>query len=518
MKRAAALGLLLPVAALAGIAASRIGYAPGAALPPNANPPPENQAPAITSPAAVSVAENSSGTVYTATGTDPEGAVVLFALAGGADRARFQITRSGALSFVTPPDFEAPADADGDNVYQVQIAADDGITSATLDLAVTVANQGPDGFRVRRVAAGLSQPLFVAPVPDGSGRVFVVERTGRIRILTPSTGAIAATPFLDLTGQVGLDGERGLLGFATAPDFAGSGVFYIFMSQPDGTNIVRRYTTAAGNRDVADPASASLVLAIPHPNFSNHNGGWIGFGPDSFLYVASGDGGSGGDPNRNGQNTGVLLGKMLRIDPSGDAFPNDPNRNYAIPAGNPFAAGGGAPEVWAYGLRNPFRNSFDPLTGNLFIADVGQDRVEEVDIARPGDGGVNFGWSQVEGTQPYNGTASPAFTLPVAEYLHGTGATQGNSITGGYVYRGPVEGLRGQYFFADYIRPNIWSVPVSRLVPGQTLPASQFILRSAAFAPNAGAFTNIASFGVDQAGNLYIVDIDGEIFVVEPTG
>lgn len=474
-----------------------------------------NRAPSFTSASSVSVAENSSGTIYTATATDPDGNAISYSIVGGPDRNLFQISSTGALSFLNSPDFEMPADSNGDNVYQVDIQASDGSLSATLSLSITVTNGGSDAFRVRRVASGFVEPLFVAPVPDGSGRVFVAQRGGQVRILTPSTGAIAAQPFLDVSSIVSTGGERGLLGFALAPDFATSGTFYIYMSNSAGTNEVRRYTTIAGNRDRADPASGNVILSIPHPGFNNHNGGWIGFGPDGLLYVATGDGGGAGDPNGNAQNPNVLLGKMLRIDVSGDAFPADDSRDYAIPPGNPYSLSGGAPEVWALGLRNPFRNSFDPGSNLLLIGDVGQGAVEEIDMMRPNDGGANFGWNLREGTQPYNGGANASsFILPVAEYGHGSGATQGSSVTGGYVYRGPVEALRGLYFFGDFVTGHIWSIPLSRLALGQTVAAAQFTVRD--LRPDAGAIDNVSSFGIDQSNNLYVVDYDGEIFVIEP--
>ncbi len=502
----------LSTIAMAGLLA---GCGGGGGSPQPAPPPTGNAPPGFTSAATVNVPENSAGTIYTAAAVDPDGNPLTFSLAGGADQARFGITAGGALSFVAPPDFETPADADGNNVYLVTLQVSDGATSATLNLAVTVTNVGPDGFRVTRVGTGFDRPIFVAPVPDGSGRVFVVQQAGLIRILNPATGAVAATPFLNVTAQTTTDGERGLLGFALAPDFAASGRFYIFLTNLTGALEVRRYQTLAGNRDQADAASGDVILSIPHAR-SNQNGGLIGFGPDGLLYVATGDGGGSGDPDLNGQNRNTLLGKILRIDVASDAFPADPVRDYAIPAGNPFAASGGAAEIWAYGLRNPYRNSFDPLTGNFWIADVGQNAREEIDLMRAGDGGANFGWNIVEGTLNFAGAPQPGFTPPVAEYAHGSGPREGNSITGGYVYRGPVEALRGQYFFADFVRPNIWSLPISRVSLGTTLASSQFVLRNADFTPNAGTINNVASFGVDQAGNLYIVDYDGEIFRVEP--
>lgn len=476
--------------------------------------PPANRPPSFTSPATAHVAENAGGTFYTATAADADGNALTFSIAGGADAARFAISGAGALSFVNPPDFESPADADGNNSYLVQLAANDGAATTTLDLTVTIGNAGPDNFVVRRVGAGFDQPLYVAAVPGDAARMFVVEKSGRIRLLTPATGAIAATPFLDVAPSISTDGERGLLGFAPAPDFATSGMFYVYLTAPNGDVELRRYRAAAGNRDVADPASADVLLRIPHP-LSNHNGGWIDFGPDGFLYLAVGDGGGGGDPDNNGQNRNILLGKLLRLDVASDAFPADPNRDYAIPSGNPFATAGGAPEIWAYGLRNPFRSGFDRTTGNLFIADVGQNAVEEVNLMRPADGGANFGWRVREGTQPFQGTTTETLVNPVLEYLHGSGPRQGRSVTGGYVYRGPVEALTGHYFFADFVTGNIWSLPLSRLSVGTTVPSDDFTIRTMSFAPDQGSIANPASFGLDAAGNLYIVDFDGEIFRVE---
>ena len=475
-----------------------------------------NAAPTFTSPAMASVAENSTGTVYTATATDADGNSLTFSISGGADGALLQITGAGGLSFRAAPDFEAPADVNRDNVYEVTLAASDGVATTALALRITVTDQTGGTFVVRRVGTGFAAPLFVTAMADTSGRMLAVERAGRIRLLDPATGAIGATPFLDITGQVSTDGERGLLAVALAPDYPTSGRAYVYLTAAGGAIQLRRYTSSAGNRDVLDAASGDVLLTIPHPR-TNHNGGWLGFGRDGLLYTATGDGGGGNDPDGSGQNRNTLLGKMLRLDVSRDDFPGDPNRDYGIPATNPFAGGGGAGEVWLYGLRNPFRNSFDRATGELWIGDVGQGAVEEIDRVLITQGGLNLGWPLFEGTQPLLGTDPAGLTMPVAQYGHGSGPLQGNSVTGGFVYRGPVEALQGLYVFADFISNNIWTVPIAGLAPGTTTPSSAFTNRNAAFTPNVGSLTGVVGFGEDQAGNLYIVSIGGSVFAILPS-
>ena len=475
-----------------------------------------NSPPVFTSPATASVAENAAGPVLTASASDPDGNALTFSLSGGADAALMQIAAGGALSFRMPPDFEAPADANRDNVYEVTLRVSDGEASVAQDVRITVTDNGVGGFAVRRVGTGFASPLFLTALPDDSGRVLVVERAGRIRILNPATGAIAPIPFLDVSGQVSTDGERGLLAVSLAPDYMTSGRAYVYLTALDGRIELRRYTSPASNRDALDAASADLLLAIAHPR-SNHNGGWLGFGRDGLLYMATGDGGGANDPDGNGQNRNTLLGKMLRLDVARDEFPADGNRDYGIPASNPFAGGGGAGEVWLYGLRNPFRNSFDRSTGELWIGDVGQNAIEEIDRVQITQAGLNLGWPLFEGTQPLLGAGPTGLTMPVAQYSHGSGPLQGASVTGGFVYRGPVEPLQGLYIFADFISSNIWSVPAASLVAGATQPSSSFTNRNAAFAPNAGSIANVASFGEDQAGNLYIVAFGGDVFMIQPT-
>lgn len=497
-----------PAVLLLALAACSDGSAP----PPAAG----NQAPQFTSAATTSAPENSAGTVYTATASDADGDTVTFSISGGADSARFAIVAAtGALSFVSPPDFENPADANADNIYEATLAASDGRGgAASLALRVTVTNVA-EPFVVRRKGAGFNAPLFVAGAGDGSGRLFVVEKGGLIRIFNPSTGAINATPFLDVTGEVSTTGERGLLGLAFAPDYPASGRFYIQMSEAaGGTTEVRRYLVSA-NPNVADAASGDVILRIPH-TATNHRSGFIGFGPDGFLYVSAGDNGVGANTSNPAQDVNSLFGKMLRIDVSGDDFPADPDRDYRIPSSNPFAAGGGRAEIYAIGLRNSFRASFDPPTGRLYIGDVGEGAREEIDLIPPGQAGMNFGWVRFEGTQLLVAAVSaPGAVPPVAEYTHGSGPFQGNSVTGGVVYRGPVAALQGQYVFGDFVSENIWTIPAASLVNGTTIATSGFTRRTAEFLPDVGTIDQIACFGTDDSGNLYVVDLGGEIFRLE---
>ena len=474
--------------------------------PPPPPPPSSNRPPAFTSAAAVSVPENSAGTIYQAVAPDPDGNAVAFSIAGGADAARFTITSAGALAFSTPADFEAPGDGDRNNVYLVRLNASDGMLTASLDLAVTVSDVAGETFAVPRVAAGLNQPLYVAPLP-GDTRVLVLEKAGRILLLDPASAA-APTLFMTVAGTISTDGERGLLGFAAALDYASTGIFFLYVTNPAGDIEIRRYSRLDANQ--GNPASGDVILTIAHRQFSNHNGGWLGFGPDGFLYLATGDGGGTGDPLNNAQNRGSLLGKILRIDVRSDAFPTDANRDYAIPSDNPGFA---APEVYAYGLRSPFRASFDGEA--LLIGDVGQGAIEEVDLLRRADAGGNYGWPFLEGTRPFQGTAPAGTKLPVLEYEHGTGPLQGRTVTGGYVYRGPVLALRGLYIFGDFISGNIWSLPATELIQGTTLTSSRFTRRNVDFAADLGTLNMIVSFGEDSQRNLFIVDFDGEIFMIQ---
>ena len=347
-------------------------------------------------------------------------------------------------------------------------------------------------LELQLVASGLSSPLYLT-TPAGDPRLFIVEQEGRIRIV--KNGQLPATPFLDITGSVGAGGERGLLSVAFHPSYATNGYFYVDYTDNNGDTRIERYTVGP-NPDIADVASAKLILFIAQP-YSNHNGGLVTFGPDGMLYIGMGDGGSGGDPQNRAQNPDSLLGKLLRI----DVDHGDP---YAIPAGNPFATSGGAPEIWALGLRNQWRFAFDRAAGLLYIADVGQDLWEEVSVAPAGQGGLNYGWRIMEGLHCFNPTScsSTGLVQPVVEYSHANGC----SITGGFVYRGTrAPSLVGQYFYSDYCSGWMRSFSYANgAVTGQTSWSLNVSLG------------NVLSFGEDSAGELYVLSAGGGVYRIAP--
>jgi glucose/arabinose dehydrogenase len=348
---------------------------------------------------------------------------------------------------------------------------------------------GPNRLRVSLLSAGLSQPLFVTNAHDGSRRVFVVERSGRIRIITGTT--LQPTAFLDITSKVGCcEGERGLLGLAFDPAFGSNRRLYVYYTNLSGNIVISRYTANSIGTSVS-PTTESILLTIPHPTYANHDGGWMGFGKDGNLYIATGDGGGAGDPFGNAQNTNSRLGKMLRINVSGSS-------GYTIPPTNPFATSGGAKEVWAWGLRNPWRDSFDRLTGDLYIGDVGQGSYEEIDRAASGMGRQNYGWDVMEGFACYNATscATAGKTLPIAAYAHGTNESIGCSVTGGYIYRGSLQPqLQGHYLLADFCSGRIWSLYQDENV--------------ADLVQQAQAGLSISSFGEAEDGEIYVTDLSG---------
>jgi hypothetical protein len=349
-----------------------------------------------------------------------------------------------------------------------------------------------NSLRLQTVTAVLSSPVFLTAPTGDVGRLFIVEQGGLIRILNSLDGTPRATPFLDVAGLIVTGGERGLLGMAFDPNYAGNGRFYIYYTNTAGDIVIARYGVST-NPDIANTGAQAILKTIAHPTNQNHNGGMLAFGPDGCLYAGIGDGGGSGDPNGNAQNTNSLLGKILRLDPeTGSACGTD----------NPFANGtGGAPEVWSFGLRNPWRFSFDRSTGVLYIGDVGQDQREEVDaVVGPNAGqGVNFGWNIMEGFACFNppsGCNSSGLTPPILDYSHDAGAC---SVTGGYVYRGTLNpAVNGSYFYADYCAGFVRSF---QLQGGR--PSSQNTW------PLLSPGGQITSFGEDARGELYILTQTG---------
>jgi glucose/arabinose dehydrogenase len=396
-------------------------------------------------------------------------------------------------------------------------------------LALLVAGASAEAaiFGLERVASGLAAPIFATHAPGDDSRLFIAQRGGQIRILDLDTGMLQNTPFLSTT--VDTSGEGGLLGLAFHPDYftdgaTGFGKFYVYVTTGSPfTSRIREFQVSATNPNQANAGSLREVLSFSQPQ-ENHNGGWIGFSPnDGFLYIASGDGGGGNDSGSghtsgtgNAQDiTNNLLGKMLRIDIDGDDFPTDSARNYAIPPTNPFVGITGDDEIWAYGLRNPFRDSFDRLTGDLWIGDVGQSAREEIDFQPANsDGGENYGWRLREGliqTPTVGGPKPPGNVDPVYDYNRDNDQFGGTVVTGGYVYRGPDPALQGQYFFLDSRNSattaddNYWMFD-----PADPFGTVENI--DSMMTPDAGSRQFPVSFGEDARGNLYITYIaSGEV-------
>jgi len=351
-------------------------------------------------------------------------------------------------------------------------------------------NPSLSAISLHLVASGLTAPLDLEQPNDGSGRLFVVEQGGAIKIL--QNGALLPQPFLNISNKVIFQGEMGLLGLTFHPGFQTNRKFYVNYVRNAGgqfQSVIAEYMASATNPNQADPASERILLTVNQvSNFPNHKAGQLAFGPDGLLYFGLGDGGGGGDPFGHGQNTQTLLGKMLRI----DVDASSPGLAYRIPSDNPFVGGGGLPEIWAYGFRNPWRFSFDRNTGRMFVADVGQDRFEEIDIVQKGG---NYGWNTMEGLHCFNppsGCNMAGLQLPVVEISH----PEAEAVIGGFVYHGStIPALQNMYIFGD-LSGKIWSLTEN---PANTF--NRALLLSPGF--------NISSFGQDAAGELYVVDISG---------
>lgn len=427
------------------------------------------------------------------------------------------------------------------NLPPVRIGLAATVLSVLILFAASIAMG--QAFSTERVVSGLSRPVALTSPPNDVARLFVAEQhSGRIRIIDLASRAVLPTPFLTISG-ISTGNEQGLLGLAFHPDFATNGFFYVYLTDP--ATRVLRYQVSSSDPNQANPASELDVLSVSQPQ-PNHNGGWMGFGPDGYLYVATGDGGNFDDTGTghtpgtgNSQDiTSNLLGKILRIDVNTDDFPADATRNYAIPIDNPFVGNPGDDEIWAYGLRNPFRSSFDRATGDLYIGDVGQDLCEEINFQPAAStGGENYGWRLREGViqNPSSGIGGPApagAIDPIIDYPHAPsfeacsgppGGLNGFSVTGGFVYRGPAESLRGRYFFADFGVDDLWSLRFDGS-PTSAFDGTNYtdLVNHGSdpnFTPDEGAIRNVSSFGEDGQGNLYVTDLfDGEVFIVpEPT-
>jgi glucose/arabinose dehydrogenase len=438
-------------------------------------PAPVNHAPTITSAGAATVAENAAGTIYQAAATDPDGNMVTFAI-GGTDAGRFTITGSGALSFVAPPDFEAPADAGANNVYDLVLTASDGSLTSQIALTVTVTNV-PDAASVRRIAAGYDQPTHIAAVPGGNN-LFVAERLGRIYLLDTAQAGTGKGSLFMTVGNLGtgglLSGQYGLLSVAAAPDYAASGRFYVAVTDPAGVIEIRRYARATAT--TGDAASGDVILRIATiVRSGSANAALMTFGPDGMLYILTGEGGDRSAP----QNVNDLRGKVLRIDVSQDAFPADPARDYAIPGDNPNL--GGAREIYALGLYDPSGASFNGF--DLLFGDHAGGADGEINLLRPQDRGANYGW-------PAPPPGALAGVINVGSNQH---------PTGGFVYRGSVLSLRGLYLYGAG-RLGIFGWPASELVQGtQILTGTEHAeLNPPGVDPPA-----ILSFAEDSQGELY---------------
>lgn len=375
-----------------------------------------------------------------------------------------------------------------------------------LNLAMSAA-QALDG---EVVVSGLSQPVYLS-APRGDNRLFVLEKGGLVKII--ANGQTLATPFLDLSGKVDTAGERGLLGLAFDPGYASNGLFYVnYIDKTTLNTVVERYTVANPSSNVANAATAQNVISIPQEPYSNHKAGWMAFRPgdNQNLYIATGDGGDANDPNGNGQNRNSLLGKVLRIDVSG------PGAGYTVAPDNPFVNQAGTrPEIWAVGVRNPWRNSFDRQTGDFWIADVGQGVREEINLEAAGDpGGHNYGWRLREGTvaTPVVGGEAPGLTDPIFEYAHlDVAGGLGGSITGGYVYRGPsIADADGRYFFADFVSSRVFSFDLG--ADGKPTDLREDTAALLGGTPLSGP----TSFGEDGVGRLYLLGINGTVVRMVP--
>jgi glucose/arabinose dehydrogenase len=389
-------------------------------------------------------------------------------------------------------------------IYGARVPAAPFASGALQRFSSLTQKRGPfPTIQLEPVVSGVTQPTNVTNASDGTGRIFIAQETGEIMIFI--NGSVLPTPFLDISDLVRQEPEQGLLGLAFPSDYAEQGFFFVDYTDLDGNIVVARYQVSAVDPNVADPASARTILKLPQGlPLGDHNGGTVAFGPDGYLYISIGDGSCCGDPGENGQDLQTWLGKILRVDINRDDFPGDPDRNYGVPPDNPFVGQPPTlPEIWAYGLRNPWRCTFDRLTGDFFIADVGQDTWEEVNFQPAAStGGENYGWDVLEGMHCHEDDPpgscddflNGGSTLPILEYNHDLPAC---SVTGGYRYRGQTyPDLEGVYFYADFCTGRLWGA----IQQGNEWQSQELL--DAGFA--------ISTFGEDEAGELYVVEYNGD--------
>lgn len=415
----------------------------------------------------------------------------------GPDNYQLGLTGSQTVEGLAPGSYTvtaAPVSA-GDITYQPAPASQSVTVAAGNTASASVAySGGAITLATTVVVSGLDSPSWLAS-PPGDTRMFVLERRGRIRIV--ENGVVRGAPFLDIIPRVGFEGEGGLLSLAFDPQFARNGYFYLYYIDLQRNITIERFSVGQ-NPMLADPTSGLVILKVPHPDFLNHFGGQVVFGPDGYLYLGTGDGGGAGDPQGNARNPQSLLGKLLRLDVSRATI----TQPYAIPADNPYRDGvAGRPEIWALGVRNPWRFSFDD--GRLYLSDVGQDEREEINIAGAGQGGLNYGWNVMEGIACYQAGSCDrnGLTLPVYDYAHGTDDINGCSVTGGFVYRGrALPELTGRYLFSDFCRG--WLKSFYASTGGAIAEQRDWNL------PNIG---RVVSFGQDAEGELYMITTSGSI-------
>ncbi len=473
-KRAWRCGTAIPLLALAALTAC----GGGGGSTPSPPPAPANRAPAFTSAATASVVENNAGSFYQVAATDPDGDALAYAISGGADAGRFSITASGQLSFVAPPNFDLAADADGDNVYQVQLRVSDASLSATLALAVTVTNSR-EGIAVTRVATGFSDPAAIAPV--SADAALVAERNGAIYQLNLQTGART------LLTQIANVAGPGVTALAVQPDFATSGRFYAMYATTTGYVVIHQFVRNPAGP--TGPSSFGPTLSVSAPTYVG--GGWLSIGADGRILAAIGDAGGSGDPTGSAQDPASRLGKLLLFTPNPD----------------PFA--GGTPVFFfvttlASGLHQP--NGGSAFNSGVLIADRGETTAEEINLFPVGSAPLNYGWPFKEGTRVVRGTPPAGAVDPVVEYLRGVGFRMGQAVVGGAI-------LRDQYVFADRSGA-IFAVNSSAIQAGSVVPTAAIERRDADFAPDAGTINSPVAIVAGAGGLLYILDSDGEVFRV----